>query len=223
MTKPLFCIFCGQPISQKSTDCPKCKRNVEEIVELASLMESSTLSYRETVEKKGKIKIKEIRFSTEENADLNQYTSKDFSTFKFLLFLVALLGVIWLYVSYTQNDNSETPSTNISQEDKQSSESRSIFDRPAQQFLRPSGINSLIAVWNIPLNDGNGPRSLGEVSDDILIYLNSNARTSGEPTRSDLLISLQPGNSLHSITSRLFTSDDVIKQVTQRWLSSLPE
>jgi ubiquinone biosynthesis protein COQ9 len=186
-------------------------------------MESSTLSYRETVEKKGKIKIKEIRFSTDESVDLNHYTSKDFSTFKFLLFLVALLGVIWLYVSYTQNDNSETPSTNISQEDKQNSESRSIFDKPAQQFLRPSGINSLIAVWNIPLNDGSGPRSLGEVSDDILIYLNANARTSGEPTRSDLLISLQPGNSLHSITSRLFTSDNVIKLVTQRWLSSLPE
>ncbi len=223
MPKTLFCIFCGQAVTQKVTHCSKCKRSVEEMVELASLMESSTLSYRETVEKKGKIKIKEIRFVTVENSDSDHYTSKDFSTFKFLLFLITLLGFIWLFVSYSQNDNSKKPPINISQEEKENSENKSIFDKPAQQFLRPSGINSLISVWGIPLNDENGPRSLGEVSDEILTYLNANSRSAGEPTKTDLLISLQPGNSLHSITSRLFISNEVTRLVSQRWLSSLSE
>jgi hypothetical protein len=97
----------------------------------------------------------------------------------------------------------------------------SIFDRPAQQYLLASGVNSLLAVWGIPLNDDDGPRTLGAVSDDILDYLNANAAGSGDLTQADLLASLQPGNSLHSMIYRLFDEQDVIDAVIQRWLSYL--
>jgi hypothetical protein len=97
----------------------------------------------------------------------------------------------------------------------------SIFDEPAQSFLLASGINSLLAVWGIPLNDGNGSRTLGAVSDDILAYLNANAGGSGDLTKNDLLTSLQPGNSLNSMVNRLFTNEEVINAVIDRWLSYL--
>ena len=103
----------------------------------------------------------------------------------------------------------------------QESSVNSIFDRPAQEYLLASGINSLLAVWGIPLNDQSGPRTLGAVSDDILIYLNSNAGGSGDLTKNDLLISLQPGNTLNSLVYRLFTTQEVIDSVVNRWLSFL--
>lgn len=97
----------------------------------------------------------------------------------------------------------------------------SIFHQPAQSYLLASGINSLLAVWGIPLNDQNGSRTLGAVSDDILNYLNSNAGGSGDLTKNDLLTSLQPGNSLNSMVYRLFTTQEVIDEVVNRWLSYL--
>ena len=99
--------------------------------------------------------------------------------------------------------------------------SNSIFDQPAQSYMLASGINSLLAVWGIPLNDENGPRTLGDVSDDILYYLNANAGGSGDITQDDLLLSLQPGNSLNSMVYRLFISEEVISAVVDRWLSYL--
>lgn len=97
----------------------------------------------------------------------------------------------------------------------------SIFDEPAQKYLLASGINSLLAVWGIPLSDENGPRTLGAVSDDILYYLNANAAGSGDLTQADLLASLQPGNSLNSMIYRLFDNQAVIDAVVERWLSAL--
>ena len=99
--------------------------------------------------------------------------------------------------------------------------SDSIFDQPAQSYMLASGINSLLAVWGIPLDDENGPRTLGDVSDDILYYLNANAGGSGDITQDDLLLSLQPGNSLNSMVYRLFVSEEVISAVVDRWLSYL--
>lgn len=101
------------------------------------------------------------------------------------------------------------------------SSSTTLFDQPAQNYLLASGINSLLAVWGIPLNDLNGPRTLGAVSDDILGYLNANAGGIGDLTRDDLLTSLQPGNSLNSMVYRLFSSEEVIDAVVERWLSYL--
>ena len=97
----------------------------------------------------------------------------------------------------------------------------SIFDQPAQEFLLASGINSLLAVWGIPLSDEDGPRTLGDVSDDILDYLNANAAGSGDLTKADLLVALQPGNSLNSMVYRLFDNEEVIDAVVERWLSYL--
>lgn len=94
-----------------------------------------------------------------------------------------------------------------------------ILNEPAQSHMRASGINSLLAVWGIPLNDGNGPRSLGDVSDDILDYLSANASGSGELTKDDIRTSLQPGNSLNSIVYRLYNSQEAIDAVVDRWLS----
>jgi len=97
----------------------------------------------------------------------------------------------------------------------------SIFDQPAQEYLLASGINSLLAVWGIPLSDEDGPRTLGAVSDDILDYLNANAAGSGDLTKADLLLALQPGNSLNSMVYRLFDNQEVIDAVVERWLSYL--
>jgi hypothetical protein len=97
----------------------------------------------------------------------------------------------------------------------------SIFDQPAQKYLLASGINSLLAVWGIPLSDEDGPRTLGAVSDDILDYLNANAAGSGDLTKADLLVALQPGNSLNSMVYRLFDNQEVIDAVVERWLSYL--
>jgi len=97
----------------------------------------------------------------------------------------------------------------------------SIFDQPAQEYLLASGINSLLAVWGIPLSDEDGPRTLGAVSDDILDYLNANAAGSGDLTKADLLVALQPGNSLNSMVYRLFDNQEVIDAVVERWLSYL--
>lgn len=104
---------------------------------------------------------------------------------------------------------------------EQNTSSNSIFDQPAQSYMLASGINSLLAVWGIPLNDENGPRTLGAVSDDILVYLNSNASGAGDITQDDLLNSLQPGNALNSMVYRLFVSQEVIDAVVERWLSAL--
>ena len=104
---------------------------------------------------------------------------------------------------------------------KQGTSTNSIFDKPAQGYLLPSGINSLLAVWGIPLNDDSGPRNLGEVSDDIIDYLNSNSRNPAGPTKDQLLISLQPGNSVHSMVHRLFIDSDVIDAVVNRWLTRM--
>ena len=108
-----------------------------------------------------------------------------------------------------------------SNSEPQQAQSSSIFDEPAQSYMLASGINSLLAVWGIPLNDENGPRTLGDVSDDILYYLNANAGGSGDITQDDLLLSLQPGNALHSMVNRLFVNQDVIDAVVERWLSYL--
>ena len=97
-----------------------------------------------------------------------------------------------------------------------------IFDQPAQDYLLASGINSLLAVWGISLNDSSGPKTLGEVSDEILEYLNANAAGAGDLTQEDLLLSLQPGNSLNSMVYRLFENQAVIDAVVARWLSYLP-
>jgi ABC-type enterochelin transport system substrate-binding protein len=97
-----------------------------------------------------------------------------------------------------------------------------IFDQPAQDYLLASGINSLLAVWGILLNDSSGPKTLGEVSDEILEYLNANAAGAGDLTQEDLLLSLQPGNSLNSMVYRLFENQAVIDAVVARWLSYLP-
>jgi ABC-type enterochelin transport system substrate-binding protein len=96
-----------------------------------------------------------------------------------------------------------------------------IFDQPAQDYLLASGINSLLAVWGISLNDSSGPKTLGEVSDEILEYLNANAAGAGDLTQEDLLLSLQPGNSLNSMVYRLFENQAVIDAVVARWLSYL--
>ena len=98
----------------------------------------------------------------------------------------------------------------------------SIFDQPAQKYLLASGVNSLLAVWGIPMSDDDGPRTLGAVSDDMLDYLSANAAGSGDLTEADLLTSLQPGNSLNSMIYRLFDDQEVIDAVILRWLSYLP-
>ena len=92
----------------------------------------------------------------------------------------------------------------------------SVMNQPAQSVMSPSGINSTIATWGISLNDSSGPRSLGDVVEDMWNYLNANASGSGDITKNDMEIALQPGNSVYNILQTLFVDQQTIDDVAAR-------
>ena len=92
----------------------------------------------------------------------------------------------------------------------------SVMNQPAQSVMSPSGINSTIATWGISLNDSSGPRSLGDVVEDMWNYLNANASGSGDITKNDMEIALQPGNSVYNILQTLFVDQQTIDDVASR-------
>jgi len=63
MAKYFFCIFCGNSVGIKSIRCSKCRKNLEEVLELASLLETSTLTNREVVEKRVSLRLRKYRKS----------------------------------------------------------------------------------------------------------------------------------------------------------------
>jgi hypothetical protein len=100
--KQFFCIYCGQKSSPSDTKCPTCKKELEEVIGLAALLEDSTLVYREAVEKNGQIKIRETWASIDSQSEIEHFSRKDFSIIKFMFLTVGLLAAIWIGTDYMQ-------------------------------------------------------------------------------------------------------------------------
>lgn len=121
----------------------------------------------------------------------------------------ALAGIVLLVVfaAISQDSNWENSTNN-------QNASSEFFDQPAQELMNPWGINSTIGSWGIYLEDSSGPRSLGNVVEDMWYYLNANATGSGDITKEDMEIALQPGNSVYNILQTLFVDQSTINEVS---------
>jgi hypothetical protein len=77
-----------------------------------------------------------------------------------------------------------------------------ILNQPAANFFIPgTALVTLQQVWGVNINSASGPKTLGQVADEIYLYL---CRTvGGKVTQSDLEIGFQYGNSMQSFFSRL--------------------
>ena len=81
---------------------------MEIFLDLADLSTTSTMIYREAVEKRGKIRVKETWVSNEQSL---QETKRDFSTVKFLLVLSIVMGLIWVFLPNNQDNSSKEVNT----------------------------------------------------------------------------------------------------------------
>ena len=98
-----YCIKCGSLLKPEATKCSRCKLEMANLIDSAHLLTTSTMVYREVVEKRGKTKVRETWESNEVNPQ-GQY--RDFSTAKFLAVLSVVMGLIWFFVPNNPNDNS---------------------------------------------------------------------------------------------------------------------
>lgn len=238
MAKTIYCTECGEQLSDTAKFCGSCGAKNQVIAK--TLVNSNTrksesennpnLCAHSIMERKdhrfykdgmlfcGVCKLEidvESDIKREEDVVADRRKNRDLFA---IMFFGALLLIAVIAVTSSGDQSSNIAGTSSGDQ------SSNIFDKPAQSYMIPSGINGTIAIWGISLDNENGPRTLGEVSDDILNYLKASADRSGGPvTKDDLLISLQPGNSLNSVVNRLFISADVIDAVTKRWMSNLPD
>ena len=222
MNKPIFCIYCGEKTSTSSTKCSSCKRELEEVIGLAALLEDSTLIYREAVEKKGQIKIKETWASIDSQSVTEHYTHKDFSTIKFMFLTLGLLAAIWIGTDYLQGKSESNSQTKLeTTKDERKPKVFTVLDRPAaQNFNTGEALITLIQIYGIQLSDDNGPRTLREVTDDYFDYLTQVAPRT--VTKESLDITFQPGGALYSYFSRLLNNTEAFDAVYAR-LRSLAE
>lgn len=97
----------------------------------------------------------------------------------------------------------------------QNSATTSILDEAAaDHFVTGSALVTLTQVWRISLNENTGPKSLRKVADEIYDYL---TRALGRyPTEQDITVGFQPGNSMHSIFSRLVYDQRTFEAIKQR-------
>ena len=100
MTKTFFCPYCGNPATKKTEKCSRCTRNLEEFIELANLVENSVLIERNLETKNGKTRVRETWLAKEISAGTENYSRKDFSTFKFMILIICLMGAIWVGADY---------------------------------------------------------------------------------------------------------------------------
>ena len=96
----------------------------------------------------------------------------------------------------TNEDTSPSPSEDITADEN------SILDQPAANFfITGTSLATLQQVWGIKINGSSGPKTLGQVADEIYFYL---GRSVGRKvTASELEIGFQTGNSMQSFFSRL--------------------
>jgi hypothetical protein len=77
-----------------------------------------------------------------------------------------------------------------------------FLNEPAADYFIPgSALTTLQQLWGISLNGASGPKTFGQVADEIYIYLNRSV--GGNLSASDLEISFQYGNSMQVFFSRL--------------------
>ena len=125
--------------------------------------------------------------------------------------IATIIGVLILFMFAVLSQGSNTESgSNFSQNES------SIMSQSAQSFMRPSGINSTIGAWGLSLNTSSGPRSLEDVVEDMWYYLNANSSGSGDITKEDMNIALQPGNSVYNILQSLFLDQETIDLVAKK-------
>lgn len=110
-------------------------------------------------------------------------------------------GNTTLYLSGTVSGKAEQKKKSTSSEDTTESEN-SILDQPAANFfITGTSLATLQQVWGININGSSGPKTLGQVADEIYVYL---CRSVGRNvTASELEIGFQTGNSMQSFFSRL--------------------
>lgn len=91
----------------------------------------------------------------------------------------------------------------------------SIMDQPAADFFNSgSALVTLNQVWRISLNGTNGPKSLGEVTDEIYLYL---GRALGRrANEQDITVGFQPGNSMFTFFNRLVNDRDAYESIKER-------
>ena len=78
----------------------------------------------------------------------------------------------------------------------------SILNQPAADYFIPgSALVTLQQVWGVRLNGASGPKTFGQVADEIYIYLSRSV--GGNLSANDLEISFQFGNSMQVFFSRL--------------------
>lgn len=97
----------------------------------------------------------------------------------------------------------------------QNSTGFTVLDEPAaDHFVSGSALITLTQVWRISLNGVNGPKSLRQVTDEIYGYF-TNA-LGRYPTEQDITIGYQPGNSMHSIFTRLVYDQEAYDAIKER-------
>ena len=87
----------------------------------------------------------------------------------------------------------------------------------SSQFTTGEALITLTQVWDIPLSDSNGPRTLEEVTKDIYSYLSQSV--GGPLSKQDIEIAFEPGNTLDSFFSRLTIDDGVKSSIKSKLLS----
>lgn len=92
------------------------------------------------------------------------------------------------------------------------------LSKPAVEYIVPGeAAQTLQQVWGVELNDADGPVSLLEMADQAFSYISGSV--GGGVTKSDVEISFQPGNSMHTFFNRLLNSSNAVKAVKERWLA----
>jgi hypothetical protein len=213
MAKYFFCIFCGNSVGIKSTRCSKCSKNLEEVLELVSLLETSTLTNREVVEKKGKFKIKEIWEINNLSNGKNNDFERELSTSKFFIFLSITIALVWfIFPKFTGS----TSSSKVEDKVAESVNKKSFLNSPVKDFVTPSSRNLMrINGLDIVSEDGNF-LTVKEFSDNWYEILNNRLKAKGQSiTGENLSISFQPGGALYNALNQYFINNRIIKVIIE--------
>lgn len=213
MTKTYFCIFCGNSVDIKATTCTKCGKNLEEVSEFISLLEDSTLTYREVVEKKGKFKITEIRNIDNLSSIKSKDYEKELSYKKFFIFISITIILIWLVAPKFTNSN---PSFKTESEETLSVKKKSILENKVKYFVTPTSRNLMrINGLDIISRDGKD-LTVKAFSDNWYEILENRLQAQNQSiTVENLSISFQPGGALSNALNQYFTNIKVIEAIIQ--------
>lgn len=216
MNRSLFCFACGDSIAAQSEKCKKCNIDVAPFRELLELVKVSDTYSRSVTYKKSKIIIKEKRIAKDGIKFEKALSDYFMSTGKFFVFLLVILGSVFLALNFFVANKSFSIEDN--RQPIVAKPNPSIFDEEAAQFFVPGdALITLTQVWGISLNDSNGPRILRDVIDDIYLYLSD--ASPGNNTKENMRIAFQPGNSLHAFFTRLVDNERAYNAIARRLIN----